>query len=391
MKTTTRLLPVLLLVFLPALATLPSAAQISAMGAEFLVDEEPRFAPYCPEVAGRGDRGFTVAWGAERSSLHARSYNGAGEPLGPPIVVDEGRLEGYNLQEVAVQNRPGQGDLVVWSSDLISVSDPFRHDRRVVFPAPGPVSRVEAPRYVEQVSPRRTGGFLAAWRSRRSWVASALDGAGKPVGQPVRISSGPPRGFLELAHAADGSFTAVWHGEDLRLRRFGADLRPLGPEVEVIPGQEDINRLLVASGPDGRTAVVWPRNNLTRGWVVLVVRFFGPDGQPESDPQRVLIVDRGGSVRPEAIAVDRQGRALIVWSQNLPDAPHERFRLQLWSSAGPASGSQPLSHTPFETELSPSFCASAAAAGRSWVVTWLADAPDGETRAIYARRFFSLN
>ncbi len=395
MKTTTRLLPILLTVLLTSLAAAPAAAQLVPLGPEFQVSQvNPNFQS-CPRVAGRGDRGFTVAW-STGTRIEARVFNGAGSPLGPTINVDEGRLTTLGLQNLEVQNRPGQGDLVFWTSNL--GNDVLRHDSRAVFPSVGPLVRLRTPAYITRVSPRRTGGYVGAWASNRGiFFLTALDGAGRPVGGSVRVNRTPAQvSFLEVVHAADGSLTALWFTPTparLLLRRFGADLRPLGPEIEV-EEEGTTNAVYVASAPDGRTAVTWVEFNIVNGVAgTIYVRFFEPDGTPASAPQAVFTVppDEGGdNFLPEAIAVDRQGRALIVWNRVAAARAIKEYRVQLWSLAGPLSEAMdlvedvPLStHTPF--------CVDAASAGRSWVVTFRAVARGHVSDALYARRFFSAD
>lgn len=387
----TRKICLLPLMLLPLAA--PSAAQLVPMGPEFRVDEGVGHRR-CPAVAGRGDRGFTVVWGTEQP-LHARSYNGAGAPLGGVIDVAAGRLGRHQVNDVTIENRPGQGDLVLWTSSE-TIRNRFRIENRVVFPALGPASSVQPPRYINSVSPRRTGGFIGTWHGRRGWLASALDSSGRLVGQPVRVSSRPAFGFRALAHAVDGSFAMVWADDaGVRLRRFGADLRPLGAEVEAVPPRRDLSRILLAGGPDGRAAVAWSETDHSDGSLDTYVRFFRPDGTPESGQ---LLVSTGllatGVSLLETLAMNSQGRALLVWTgfpaggSSIP----ERVSVQLWSPAGAASEVMDLASEPIEASAFPFFCVDAAAAGRAFVVAWLADdAPGSATKAIYARRFFSAD
>ncbi len=323
-------------------------------------------------------------------------FNGAGSPLGATIDIDEGRLLTLGLNALEVQNRPGQGDLVFWTSSL--GDDNLRHDSRVVFPSVGPPVRLRTPAYVTRVSPRRTGGYVGAWASNRGiFSLTALDGAGRPVGGSVRVNRTPAQvSFLDVVHAADGSLMVLWFTPTparMLMRRFGADLRPLGPETAVAE-EGSTNAVRVASAPDGRTAITWIDYRIANGVAgTIYVRFFERDGTPAAAPQPVFTVpvEEGGlSFHPEAIAVDRLGRALIVWNEiGTSGGTRELYRVQLWSLAGPLSEALDLGD--FALSTNTPFCAYAASAGRSWVVAFRAAGPGGINDALYARRFFSAD
>ncbi len=387
---------VLFPILLAFLLALPATAQLVPLGPQFQVDQGTSFFQNCPKVAGRGDRGFTVAWATE-SSIEARVFHGPTQTLlGPTIDVDEGRMEGRSLAELTVQNRPGRGDLVFWSSNLGTPSSK-RFDARQVFPFPDNQIRLRPPAYVTRVSPRRTGDYVGAWVSNRGiWSLTALNFYGRAVGPSVRVNQTPSEGtFLDVVHAADGSLTVFWFTPSpsgrLLLRRFGADLRPLGPEV-ALADEGNFSGVRAASAPDGRTAFTWVDYELLSGVAgTLYVRFFERDGTPASALQAVFTVptDEGGnSFHPEAIAVDRLGRALIVWNQLDQERAIQDYRVQLWSLAGPLSEAMDVGE---DVRTGTPFCADAAAAGRTWVVAFRAARPDNGIDAIWARRFFSTD
>jgi hypothetical protein len=196
---------------------------------------------------------------------------------------------------------------------------------------------------------------------------------------------------IRIAQARDGSFAAAWGSDpgNIYLRRFAANGRPLGPPA--IVGRQDFigGGIQLGSAPDGRTAVSWgeiaysPSSGETG---TIRIRFFAPNGTPASGP---LSVDEPphpvGWLASYSLALDRSGRALLVWSQIDLDQT-ERDKVQLWTPGGAVSPVLTLAPDPFSTEGS--FCASTAAAGRTWVVVWRAPNAAGED-TIYFRRFFS--
>ena len=90
---------------------------------------------------------------------------------------------------------------------------------------------------------------------------------------------------------------------------------------------------------------------------------------------------------PDAIGMDRLGRALLVWSLVDLDGPfNEAYTVQLWGPGGAASPPLNLGASPLLVGVP--FCASVAAAGRTWVVAWRSMLPTG-AETIFVRRFSS--
>jgi hypothetical protein len=401
MKNSTRLAAVGILLLASLLAR-PAGAQLTPLGPETVVVSDSELALECPQVIGHADRSFTVIWSrapeATSQSILAQRFDGTGAPVGALIDVDAGGLTGRYLFEIQAQNRGALGDIVTWSSFLVSPAGPtFRFDSRLL--AAAAPARVPVPPYLTQLFPRSLGGYVGVWPVKNGCAFALLDAGGRLTGPSSRLSGATPNlQCVEAAQATDGSFALDWYrpiplGTN-RSRRFSASAKPLGPETGPADGIAGDTRL--ASAPDGRTALAWidfdPKPGGLKG--PLRAQFFTAAGQPAGPPATLDAPTQpatgGTSFGPDAIAMDRLGRALIVWDfqapYQAPSPPHSRFSLQLRTPAGAASPVLDLGASPIQS-LGP-FCAGAAAAGRTWVVAWRAKLANGDL-AIFVRRFSS--
>jgi hypothetical protein len=382
------------------LGAMPAGAQLIPLGPETVVVSGNSLGVQCPQVIGHADRSFTVVWPQNPLpnvfSLMAQRFNGTGTPVGGPIDVDAGGLTGRYLYTVAVENRGALGDIAVWSSFLDGLPDSLHFNSRVL--SAGAPTRVGAPSYVSQLFPRRTGGYLAAWPSERGSSCSfaLLDAAGRLASPPHRLNGAPSNYCAQSAHALDGSFAVDWFTAStettLFLQRFGANAKPLGAPVEVV---EDGNAggALLASSPDGRTAVTWASFEATPNGGstgTIRVRFFTAAGVPTGPALNVATPPDPpvSSFYPNAIGMDRLGRALLVWNLVDLDGPfNEAYTVQLWGPGGAVSPPLSLGASPLSVGVP--FCASAAAAGRTWVVVWRSMVPETGAETIFVRRLLS--
>jgi hypothetical protein len=376
-----------------------AGAQLVPLGPENAVISNNDLGLQCPQVIGHADRSFTVVWAQKPESatpsVMAQRFDGSGAPVGEPIDVDAGGLTGRFLFDVAAQNRGALGDLVTVSSFVVNGgTTPWRFDSRLLSAA-APV-RVAAPSYVRQLFPRINGGYLGVWPVTKGCSFALLDASGRIIGPTTRISGADPETrCVEAAQATDGSFALDWFrpiplGTN-RSRRFGPAAKPLGPESG--PADGIAGEVQLASAPDGRTVLSWIDFNPVPGGLKgpLRAQFFAADGRP-AGPAATLDtptppVVGGTEFGPDAVAMDRLGRALVVWSFQAVDATSASVTLQLRTPAGAASPRLDLGDGAIPTGGAP-FCAGAAAAGRTWVVTWRGELLDG-TQAIFVRRFSS--
>jgi len=382
---------VLCLAFLPAR---PAAAQLVPLGPETEVAVGNELGLQCPQVIGHADRSFSVVWTqnpqVDQFSIVAQRFDGEGVLQGGRIDVDAGSLQHRLWAESRVASRGALGDIVTWSSiSEISSGPPFRFDSRVLSaPAPAP-ARVATPSYVSRLSPRTAGGYVGTWAARNACSFALFDANGRLASPVARIDGSDPSFCAAAIPSANGSFTLDWYHPNgtpsYRFRRFGPTAQPLGPESSA--GDVDPSSISFASAPDGRTSLAWVLFGLEGISGTLRTQFFGADGRPASPAATVETTPvPPNAFFPDAMAMDRQGRALILWHFLAFDPFVERYSLQLRAPAGAASPILDLGAQPVHESVP--FCASIASAGRTWVVAWRSVKPDvGD--AIYVRRFSS--
>jgi hypothetical protein len=371
--------PVLGLLLLAPLSVLPVGAQLAPLGPETVVVSDGRNIDYCSRIIGHADRSFTVVWterpGGDAFALRAQRFDGTGTRVGKPIRVDAGSRASRVLISTAAQARGALGDIVVWLSYLETPEHTASLFEERVLSAGAP-STVTTPAFVDRLFPRPVGGYLGTWPTTLGTTScELLDAAGHPASPVVRLKGA----YVSVAQALDGSFAVAAFdntipGGRLVVQRFGASAKPLGAPV-TFTGYADAQ---IASAPDGRTALSWVDYDPNPSKVRL--QFFNPNGTPAGSVQEVAPPSAGVYSAPE-MAMDRSGRALLVWTSA---AAHV---VQLWSPEGAASPPLDLAASPIELGRG-SFCVSAAAAGRDWVVAWWGLLPTGEP-AIFVRRFSS--
>ncbi|HEY0557302.1 MAG TPA: hypothetical protein VGG20_23805, partial [Thermoanaerobaculia bacterium] len=331
---------------LASLLARPAAAQLVPLGPEIVVAAGNELGLQCPQVLGHADRSFSVVWTqnpqVDQYSIVAQRFDGAGTPQGGRIDVDAGSLQHRRWAETQAANRGALGDIVTWSSYLPSSPDTMvRFDSRVLS-APAP-ARVVTPSYVHRLFPRTGGGYLGSWAARNACSFALLDAKGHPASPAVRLDGSYPDFFcVQATQAANGSFTVDWYhpngAPSDRFRRFGPAARPLGPESR--PEDVDPASISVASAPDGRIALAWARSEYDQQGAIgpLRTQFFGADGRPLGPAMTVdTPATPAASYFQDAVAMDRQGRALILWHFLAFDPFVERYSLQLQTPAGSAS------------------------------------------------------
>jgi hypothetical protein len=170
------------------------------------------------------------------------------------------------------------------------------------------------------------GSLVVVYGAGARVVATLLDPAGDsrgaaiPLNEFARIDSRPG-----LAVAADGTFVALWHGEDfvadvVRGRRFSAAAAPLGepftvgPTVAFLVGFE---KIAVALLPDGGFAAAWvldPGTLVGAEGTELGWRRFAANGAPLDAGERVNRALLGFQQSPDLIA-GAEG-VTIAWHTN---------------------------------------------------------------------------
>jgi len=251
-----------------------------------------------PSVAVNADGRFLVCWaelGPQGSSLRARAFSAAAQPLGPVLVVDPGQTVGPFVGSDAVALRNNRGYVLTW----------IREDL-------GPASV-------------------------RISLAGQLEGAPRQVGAlQVGVARNPA-----LALLADDSLIAVWdvlgpnRTTKLGASFLAADGRPQGQPLEFEPstggGDHDPS---VAPAPEGGFLLSWVANDGPERDVW--ARLYDRQGKPLA-PALWISARSNEQDYPDAIAL-REGGYLVAFECDLSGRDHCAVRRVAADgrSAGPA-------------------------------------------------------
>ena len=174
------------------------------------------------------------------------------------------------------------------------------------------------------------GELIVAWQSRRQQdgtygiYARRFDAQGQALGDETQINAGTRSHQMQPSVALDQSggawFTWRSFGADgdqgsIIARRFDSDLASATSEVLV--NQQTRGHQsdpLIVARPDGRALVIWLSPDPDGASQGVFGRFIDPSGQADGDAFRI---DTGGDLRHRtpALAMDHQGRALVVYAR----------------------------------------------------------------------------
>jgi hypothetical protein len=241
--------------------------------------------------------------------------------------------------------------------------------------------------------------YLAGWvlPNKHGIAARRVTAAGRQTGPEIRMNSRavdiPSTTVVPLA---GGGFVAVWFGEIslgegqdltksvLRARVFSAAGRPLGPDFDVNTIPPGIGETLPALNPQFEVAAA-PGGGFSVAWTLgdtIYLRSFDARGHAPA-PEAPAVTAEGAYV-PSSLAIDPRGNLALLWVRFLDDSD---LQLQLLDPHGAPLGSS----TDVRSAASDGFTiprqGDVAWAGDSWLVTWVAGAPDNDRRALFVRRF----
>jgi hypothetical protein len=364
-----------------------------ALGEEAPVDPVPSFY-FCPDVAGRPNGGFAVAWVRLMDGLKsAQVLVRAGDRHG--ALFDAVELESIDAY-AALDGIAGTagGFAAVWQQ---SEARRAPHLLQPLDASGEPdASAVDLGRGGKAMSPRPVGGAVSFWTVGKQLEVQLIGGDGEALAAPVSIPAGSVSDTFAV-HRPSGEFVMLWASATPASRpfvdygytaqRFDAAGRPQGKAFAVVPpaGTAGSSFAVAGLGADGTLAVA-SEVEAADGGSNTQLRIFNAAGRLRAGPIEILTAE--GKSDPYAVAVDGRGRVLLVWAQK--GAP-SRVRARLFSSRGEPQGD------PFEiasTASSATYpaipCAAAAWADGQWVLAWTATALPVTVQGpwqIFVRRF----
>jgi hypothetical protein len=342
----------------------------SASGPDFQVNTGTGSAG-SPAVAGDAAGNFIVVWGSSEpvgddsdgSSIQARRFDSAGNPLSPTFQVNTYTTS--NQLGPAVGADAAGNFVVVWTSDGSSGDDDdFGSIQARRFDEAGePLgSDFQVNTYTTErqlgpsVAADSAGNFVVVWysyasggsdNSGRSIQARRFDAAGNPLGPDLQVNSFTAGDQAGSAVASDsaGNFVVVWNsfvssGDDndswsIQARRFNSAGNPLVPDFQVNTYTTSFQLgPAVAADAAGGFVVTWRSIGSTGGDNdgCIHARRFDAAGEPLGADFQVNTYTTGGQVFPD-VAADPVGGFVVAWNSfgsNGNDSSYSSIQARLY-------------------------------------------------------------
>jgi len=314
------------LVFALAFLALPLGAAadtpLSLLGPEIRVNTTTQGAQTDPAVASTPEGSSVVVWlgpdpGSGNLLVFGQRFDAAGNRRGGELQISSGG----DARQPRVAATPGGGFVAVWiyqgvRARFYGPDGAPQGDEALVS---SPVQAADA-----GVAVNPAGEAMVVWATGGSpdqILARRFNAQGQALAEPFVLRSSGSY-WVSVAAAPDGGFLAAWSesvtaepGDAVWARRFDPVTRAWGGPFRLT--SPDITRhfaFSLAFRPDGSFLLVWTKvAALFPATPELWGRSFRADATPEGSSVRL---SDQMSIEPIAVAVDRDGNALVVNDNN---------------------------------------------------------------------------
>ena len=392
------------------------SATAQLLGPEFQVNSYTTNDQSSPVVAADGMGRFLVVWesdlqngafqggGSPFRGVFAQRFNAAGAPVGGEFQVNT-----YTTgpQAYAAVTADGLGNFdVVWASTGQDGSLDGVFGRRFNSAGTPLAGEFQANTYTTgnqqfpAVAADGAGNFVVVWGSTDQDGSSTgvfgrrFNSAGGPLGSEFQINTYTTnsQGSPAVARAGAGDFVVVWRssggqdgsGDGVFGRRFNSAGAPLGGEFQVntyTTGSQQSPA--VAVDGNGRFVVVWSSSGGDGSAAGVFGQRFTAAGAALGNEFQVnsFTTDNQGS---PAVVANAAGEFLVAWGSRFQDPSGYGVFGQRFDAQGRPSGSElRLNTTTTDHQLSPAVAT--AGAGR-FVAAWSSLGQDGSGSGIFGQR-----
>jgi hypothetical protein len=243
------------------------------------------------------------------------------------------------------------------------------------------------------------GNFVVVWQSPAQdgdgsgVFGQRYDAAGGPVGAEFQVNAFTTGSQSGPAVAMDpqGSFVVVWTGVGqgdyfgIFGRRYDAAGTPQGAEFQVNSYTTDPQvEPRVAFDPQGGFVVVWGSDGQDGSGFGAFGQRFDAAGTRLGGEFQVNTYTTDEQVYPR-VAVDPQGRFVVVWASNGPDGNLFGIFGQRFDAAGaPVGGEFQVNTYTTAYQIRPAIAMDAAG---NFVVVWRSNLQDGDLFGVFGQRF----
>lgn len=402
-----RIAPVAVVALLGTLA--PARAALVPQGPEIRVDGGAVSAASCPLVAGGANGSFEVVWTNDgyprprNSHAWSRHFSWQGLPTEPPRVLATSGAFPEDLVRL-----PGGGFRTLWRQYTPAFTSVWLTNLLGDFGEPvTALHRLRATPYFSALSIRPGGGYVGGWQLHRDAFALQLfDAAGRRLGGVRQLNVTPlvTLGALGFVHLPDGGFVAAWSGQAMRgdgtlesvlfTRAHSPTGEAIGGETLIASAPPDAPGVAGFDGaalPDGRVALAWRTEHF--GVQTIYLQVLSRAGVPLLPPTLVVEGDiESVGAYLEDLAVSPDGQIAVLWQRESEFCLDSNFQCdhlfaQLFDSSGASLGEPVAVDTPATEPYDKALCGHLAAAGGSFVASWLGlDADASFQFVIFARR-----
>ena len=315
---------------LAVLGAAPSLAEeLPRLGPEFQINSTTKGLQFAPAVASDGSGGFVAIWmgevGVGLFQLFGQRFDGSGAAQGGELQISSGP----GVTDVPqIASTPDGGFAAVWTGPGVRL--------RLFGPsgiAKGGEIQVNDPGFLvlgADVAVNGAGEVMVLWTTGGSdgrVFSRRYDPLGQPLEEPFPVRSHRDFSYASvgLAAAPGGDFLAVWSegndhfSLDLWMRRFDAGSRSWSDPLRTsTPSTMSYNNdPQPVFRADGSFLVVWTRFPVffypSVGYPEVFARSFDAAGSPLGLEVEIF----EGNYYPAAVALDREGNALVLADEDL--------------------------------------------------------------------------
>ena len=386
-------------------------AQVTRVGGEFQVNVDTTFYQVNPSVAIADDGHFVVVWmsnpgdaGPNSYGIHLRLFSSTGTPQ-PPSTVNVFFTSNQSSPRAAMTEN---GDfVVVWNSDTQDGGAFGVFGRRFDTSGVPQANEFQVNAFtgygqiLPAVAVNDNDDFVVVWKIVENERASGRRfDFGGPQGSEFPISPSSTMVTTKdnrptVAIADDGDFVVVWESDTFAVQhefliaaqRFDAVGSKLGTPFAV----SAVNLLTAidqapaaAVDAEGDLVVVWQSQTGDGSGSAIFGRRFDSAGVTQGDQFQVNSFTTDSQFTPR-VAMDANGRFVVVWTSNAQDGQLGGVFARTFSAAGAPEGSEfrANSYTP-SGQYAPDVALND---DGKFVVSWVSYDQDGSTSGVFAQRY----
>lgn len=305
------------------------AEDLPRLGPEFQINSTTQGRQYVPAVAGDGFGGFVVIWTGEVAGnlyqVFGQRFDGSGAAQGGELQISSGPGV-TSVPQIA--STPDGGFAAVWVGQGVRLRlfgpSGIAKSGEIQVSDPGFLS------LAADVAVNGAGEVMVLWTSGGSdgrVFTRRYDPLGQPLEEPFTIRSHRDFSYASvgLAAAPDGDFLAVWSegndrfSVDLWMRRFDAGSKSWGDSLRTSTPvtMSYNNEPQPVFRADGSFLVVWTNYPVvfypSFAYPGVFARSFDAGGSPLGFEVEIF----EGNYSPAAVALDRDGNALVLADEDL--------------------------------------------------------------------------